>query len=272
VTAANFGPSLKVLLGVEGGVSNRPLADDPGGLTNKGITQAIYDRWRAANGLPQRSVRLLTSAEQLKISKAEFWDVVHADDLPSGIDAAVFDYSFHSGPSRAIRDLQRTLGVKVDGILGSGSMAALKTCDASDAINELCDRRLRYKNGWPKRVAHVRAFALDLASDGETDVVAFASAPEIKENDKAFESRQAQLKTADGAGLSATTVGGLGQTAMERAQELQPHIGDTILGRAAIAGFVLLMVFGLALLAYAQLRRVKEKGGLGGYLGSMLKT
>lgn len=49
--------SLKIVLVHEGGYVNHPK--DPGGATNKGVTQRVYDGYRKRNGLPARSVKFI---------------------------------------------------------------------------------------------------------------------------------------------------------------------------------------------------------------------
>lgn len=280
MTASNFAAALKLVLVHEGGYVNHPA--DPGGATMKGVTQAVYDAYRAGKGQSPRSVKSLTNAELDDIYRRQYWDAIRANDLPSGVDYCLFDYGVNSGPGRAVKDLQRALGVKVDGMVGVGTLQALTAADDAKLINDICDRRLKFLKslrtwktfgvGWGRRVAGVRSAALGMVRG---EIVSFVSMPLAKQSTtgavKGTEDNQAQLKTADGAGLSATTAGGVGQTVMERAQEVQPHIGDTVLGRAAIAAFVLLMAVGIGLLAWAQIKRIKEKGGLGGYLGSVFR-
>ena len=58
---SNFERSLAVVLRFEGGWSNHP--SDPGGATMKGVTQEVYDRWRAKRGEPKQSVRNITELE-----------------------------------------------------------------------------------------------------------------------------------------------------------------------------------------------------------------
>lgn len=174
MTAANFNPLVQQLLGIEGGVSDRPRKDDPGGLTNKGITQANYDRWRSLKGLPPKSVREITDQEVIAIARTNYWTPIQGDKLPAGVDFAVFDFAFNSGASQAVRDLQRTLGVPADGIVGVRTLEALATTGEAAVINGVCDRRLAFmkglknwranRNGWTSRVAHVRAQSLALAA------------------------------------------------------------------------------------------------------------
>lgn len=179
MAASNFKPLAQQLLKIEGGVADRPLSEDPGGLTNKGVTQVVYDRWRTLKGLPTRTVRKITVGEALEIAKTEYWDTVRGDDLPSGVDFAVFDFAFNSGPVQAVKDLQRVLGAKVDGSVGAETLTLLSQTSQAKVIGGLCDRRLAFmrklknwnanKNGWTARVAHVRAQSLALAAGEKPD-------------------------------------------------------------------------------------------------------
>lgn len=194
MTASNFQPLVEQLLGIEGGVSDRPAKDDPGKLTNLGVTQKVYDQWRALKGLPPKSVREITRQEMTAIAKANYWQPIQGDKLPSGIDFAVFDFAYNSGPAQAIKELQRALGVNADGSIGLQTLEALAVCDQVAVINGVCDRRLTFmkglknwranKNGWTSRVAHVRAQSLALAAgdkasepDAELTAMPLAKAP-----------------------------------------------------------------------------------------------
>lgn len=194
MTAANFQPFVDQLRVLEGGVSDRPLAADPGGLTSLGVTQAVYDQWRSVRSLPAKSVREITPQEMAAITKANYWQPVQGDKLPGGVDVAVADYAFNSGCGQAVKDLQRSVGCAPDGIVGLATLEALSTADAEQVINDLCDRRWAFmrklknfkanQNGWRRRVEHVRAQSLALASGSrpeapgaELAAMQFAKAP-----------------------------------------------------------------------------------------------
>lgn len=167
----NFSKSLAAVLVHEGGFVNDPV--DPGGATNKGVTQAVYDSWRATHGQAVRSVRHIEQAELLGIYKLRYWDQVRGDDLPSGVDYAVFDYAVNSGVSRASKYLQAVVGAAQDGKIGSQTIAAVKAMAAVRVIDRLCDKRLgflrglgtfwRFGKGWTTRVSHVRKQAKEWA-------------------------------------------------------------------------------------------------------------
>lgn len=283
MTASNFAKLLKPLVGIEGGVSDRPLKADPGGLTNKGVTQATYDLYRKSRGLALRSVRALTQAEMTEIYKVQFWDAVKGDSLPGGLDWAVFDFAVNSGASRAVKELQRVLGVKLDGIVGLDTLGAVDRADTAKTINHYCDRRLVFmrglknwganKNGWRRRVSEVRAAALDMADDStpEPEKIVLTSMPATAAA-KAPETAQAQLKTPEGVGLTCSAAAAGGEKVRQVAEGLHAHVGmDTVLGRLAFAAFTLLMLIGGGLVAYSYVGRIREKGGLGGYIGSVFK-
>lgn len=167
----SFARALKEVLKSEGGYVNHPK--DPGGATNKGITQATYDAYRSR----KQSVRLITDAEVASIYKSRYWDAVQADDLPAGLDYAVFDFAVNSGPVRAIRFLQDALGVSVDGQIGPLTVkAALRHPQPLTVISKLCDKRLywlkllktwpTFGKGWESRVNSVRSLSLKMAQDG----------------------------------------------------------------------------------------------------------
>lgn len=158
----------------EGGYSNHP--DDPGGATMKGVTQRTYDAHRKRRGQAARDVREITDAEVEAIYRGQYWNAVKADDLPSGVAYCVFDAAVNSGPGRAARWLQKAIGVKVDGIIGNETIAAVRDVDVETLINTYSANRLAFmkrlkhwrsfKNGWSRRVEEVRAQSVEWAKRG----------------------------------------------------------------------------------------------------------
>jgi len=136
------------VLAYEGGYVNHP--DDPGGATMEGVTQRTYNADRRRRGLSTRPVIRLKPLERDAIYKIQYWDAVRGDDLPSGIDAAVYDYAVNSGPSRAARELQAVLGVMQDGVIGIVTLEAAQAANAFAVIKGLCERRLEFM----KRARH----------------------------------------------------------------------------------------------------------------------
>lgn len=141
------------VLAHEGGYVNHP--EDPGGATNQGITQSVYDAWRINRGKSTQSVKLLTDADRDTIYRSQYWSVIRGDSLPLGVDYAVYDFAVNSGPARAAKFLQRLVGVTPDGIIGNLTLAAVaKHPDHVELIKELCYSRY----AWLKRLRHWSTF------------------------------------------------------------------------------------------------------------------
>lgn len=168
---ANFAPSLTLVLQHEGGFVDDPK--DPGGRTNEGVTQAVYNDWRASEGLPPADVKLIGQWEVQAIYRKLYWAALSADLLPFGVDYAAFDFAVNSGVNRATRFLQKAVDVSDDGQIGPVTIAAVNARSAAQTIDALCDARLdflkhlsvfdRFGRGWTTRVADVRAKAKQMA-------------------------------------------------------------------------------------------------------------
>jgi lysozyme family protein len=166
----SFPPSLEHVLTWEGGYVNHPA--DPGGATNRGVTQNTYDAYRLGRGLARRSVRRITASEVADVYWRGYWMTVDACALPAGVDLCTFDAAVHSGPTQAVKWLQRALVVEADGIVGPVTLKAARTLDAEATINRMCDDRMRmlkrlktwgtFGRGWTIRVEATRDAAVEL--------------------------------------------------------------------------------------------------------------
>jgi len=137
-----FQASLPFVLRWEGGFVDHP--NDPGGRTNKGVTQRTYDGWRRRQDLPQRDVKLIEDAEVHRIYESGYWIPPRCDLLGRPLDLVQFDTAVNMGPGRAVRLLQAALGTGVDGDFGPATEGAVAACDPGDAIVKYCDARESY--------------------------------------------------------------------------------------------------------------------------------
>lgn len=177
---SNFAACLKVVLDHEGGYSDHP--SDPGGATNRGITRRALAEWRGISpwwDLSKQAVKALGPDETRDIYRARYWDAVCGDELPAGLDLAVFDFGVNSGPSRAVGHLQAALGVRRDGIVGPVTLGAIQRAEAenriSDLIRTVSTRRMSFLKtlsifpvfgaGWTRRVADTEIRALGMRPD-----------------------------------------------------------------------------------------------------------
>ena len=175
---ANYAKALPLVLRHEGGFVNHK--DDPGGATNKGVTIGTLKRLGIdVDGDGDSDIvdlRNLRQSDVERVYKLFYWDAVKADQLPSGVDYAVFDFGVNSGPARAAKHLQKVVGAAQDGDIGPKTLALVAKMDPQDVVTALQDSRLRFLRGlktwgtfgkgWSRRVAEVRAVGLAWAESG----------------------------------------------------------------------------------------------------------
>lgn len=167
----NFDSALQLVLVHEGGFSDHP--QDPGGATMKGVTLATFRRFFGSDKTVD-DLKNITTQQLGKIYRDGYWDTCKGDDLPSGVDYAVFDLSVNSGPGRAAKFLQTAVGATADGSIGEQTLAKVAAASAVNIINSVCDQRLAYLRslstfdtfgtGWTRRVSDVRQQAMNMAS------------------------------------------------------------------------------------------------------------
>ena len=146
---SNFAVALNHVLVHEGGYTDHPR--DPGGATNKGVIQRVYDAYRRRHGLTPRSVAFIADHEITAIYRTQYWNKIEGDALPKGIDYCVFDAAVNSGPARGARWLQKAINkcagykrVKVDQDIGSATLDAADDYPPHDLINAMCDIRVGF--------------------------------------------------------------------------------------------------------------------------------
>jgi lysozyme family protein len=263
----SYANALRLVLGYEGGKVNNPA--DPGGRTNKGITQRVYTAYRARKGLPNRSVYEMEDHECAEIYKTQYADAVLFDRLPAGVDLVVFDGAVNSGPVQSVKWLQAALGVAVDGHIGQATLNAATSCDnIPKLIDAVCDKRLAFMKalktwktfgkGWSARVAHVRVSAKALIVS-ETVFTKFCETGNARAS---LTDAKPPLPNADavwGAGAS----GGVLSQVLDHVSPLAgtvPHVEYVVTGLTVVCSA--LALGGMAYSAYARDRAKKRAEAL----------
>lgn len=136
--------ALTLMFGHEGGYMNAKT--DTGGPTKYGITHKTLAAYRGVKSVTAEQVKSLTRAEAEIIYRKSYWNQSGGDLLPAGLDYAAFDYGVNSGPARAIKSLQKVLGIDQDGIVGVQTAAAANAYPGgvSKLIRDYCDERMRF--------------------------------------------------------------------------------------------------------------------------------
>ncbi len=169
MTTSSFHNALTFILRWEGGFVDDP--DDPGGRTNKGVTQKTYNRWRQKHGLDPADVLYIDAEEVDQIYAEGYWVPPHCPELARNLDLIQFDTAVNMGVRRAVMILQEGLGCKADGQFGPITTKAAHDCDPEAVMKVYCDirecfyRRLverkprlkKFLRGWLNRLNSLRA-------------------------------------------------------------------------------------------------------------------
>lgn len=169
---SRFTECLKFILEREGGYVDR--AEDRGGPTNRGITQAVYDEYRVNQGLSRNPVSGISADEIAAIYSSGYWKPCRCDLLPEPLDLVVLDGAVNHGVKQSSKFLQRALGVGDDGFVGPATVeAAHKDADSgmmTTVVADILDQRRDFydhlveKNpsqqvfikGWHNRLTELR--------------------------------------------------------------------------------------------------------------------
>jgi lysozyme family protein len=181
----NFPSSLKFVLTSEGGFSDHPA--DKGGPTNHGVTLGTLKEYHSRYGygdfdhdgdIDTADVLMMDTPDEVApIYRRLFWDKIHGDDLPSGLDYLLFDSAVNHGSINAGKFLQRALNrmaakaLLVDGWIGAKTLEMVPSLDTRQLITDVIrERDIFYRKivandpsqekffkGWMNRVAAVAA-------------------------------------------------------------------------------------------------------------------
>ena len=179
----NFDYALTFEFEFEGGYSDHPA--DPGGATNLGITITELARERG-HLVTKQDVRDLTKAEAANIYHDRYWEAARCDELPAGLDLAVFDCAVNQGLGRARRFLQAAAGVKVDGKIGPVTMVAVHEASPGPLLIDFMAHRMQgygsltrlfgvFGLGWSRRLIACHTAALTLLPAEITHIINGAS-------------------------------------------------------------------------------------------------
>ena len=168
----NWQKSFQYMLQSEGGYADLSHLGDTGGMTNLGVTRAVWENW-VGHSVGEKEMRSLTPEKVEPLYKRKFWDACRCDDLPSGVDFIVFDMAVNAGVGRSAKILQKVVGTVPDGAIGPLTLAAVQAMNPEVVIDEFSKARAAFYrslptfgafgNGWLNRVEHSKSKALAMA-------------------------------------------------------------------------------------------------------------
>lgn len=278
--ANEFTRSLAKVLVHEGGFSDHP--QDPGGATMKGVTQRVYDEYRASIGASPLPVKNISMTELQAIYRRRYWDLAKCDKLAPGVSYVVFDGSVNSGVGQSVKWLQRALQAlglyqgAIDGVIGQGTILAAAGVNDNDRLVALiCERRMAFLRalktfktfgkGWTSRVAGVLAVGQAWATGSVGPEVHYAVGGDAKAflSDAKAAPTMAAADASTGGGVGS---GGIAVTLEQVRDQLAPYsMGSELIGKV-VAGLIIvgavMTVGGLAYRWYANRRKAERLDAL----------
>lgn len=124
-----FADALLHVLEMEGGFSDDPY--DPGGPTNRGITLAVYARFKGESVDATSRARLVEVLKRIPdddvraIYGKRYWEPAKCEGLPPAVALFHFDAAVNHGVRGAALMLQQAAGVQADGEIGPETLSAV---------------------------------------------------------------------------------------------------------------------------------------------------
>ena len=163
----NWEKAFAEVLKSEGGYVNDP--HDRGGETNLGVTKAAWSDYMG-RPIADGEIKALTPDVVKPFYKIRYWDRCKCDNLPNGLDYAVFDFAVNGGVGASSKLLQRAVGVPDDGAIGAKTLESVAKHDPKALLDEFSSRKAKYYEqivlnhpeqqkflkGWNNRIAAVQ--------------------------------------------------------------------------------------------------------------------
>jgi lysozyme family protein len=148
--------AFSILQQFEGGNKVTNTANDKGGLTKYGISQAAY---------PHLDINSLTEEQAIDLYRKDYWSAAGCAGLKQDLQYIHFDTAVIMGIVRAIKILQQACGINVDGILGPETLIKSNDITPTDYLffrlvyyNTIMandNSQFAFCKGWTNRVSRL---------------------------------------------------------------------------------------------------------------------
>jgi lysozyme family protein len=112
------------------------LIHDGGGATRWGISK---------RGNPDIDVEVLTREGAVRVYHERYWTPIRGDELPFDVAIVVFDF-YVQNQIEAVREWQKVVRVKADGVMGPDTIAASQMQTREKVRRHLALRHVWYEN------------------------------------------------------------------------------------------------------------------------------
>ena len=151
----NYQHCLEMILHHEGGYVNHP--EDPGGITNLGVTKRVYEEW-VGKKVTEEKMKNLKVEDVAPIYNKNYWFRVKGNQLPSGLDLCVFDFGVNAGTGRAAKYLQKMIGATADGAIGPATLRALEAYVGEVGLKGAIEQYQKDRLAYYKKLKHFKTF------------------------------------------------------------------------------------------------------------------
>ncbi len=177
----------KIVAEAEGGLVEHK--NDPGGLTKFGISLRFLEDFEKTKlgrtiltemkifSVERKVIVSLTKEQAKKIMYHAFWLSPNINKLPLILSIITYDYAVNSGSFYAVKVLQKAVGAKVDGILGSKTRKQAFESDVCLSAKNMLEERAKFYirlskqkpklkvflKGWLNRVEHLKDYLNSLS-------------------------------------------------------------------------------------------------------------
>lgn len=151
---SNYQRALEFIYKWEGGYVNDPA--DPGGATNKGITQRTFNAFLRTMKRAWIHVRHISMADVGEIYRKNYWLASGCDKLPWPIDIVVFDTAVNCGVSRATRWLNMARLTGGDNPRQVAAGVIMLREEHYETIIKANPKLAKFRRGWKNRVEALR--------------------------------------------------------------------------------------------------------------------
>lgn len=273
MAASSFEIAIRYVLIHEGGYTNHP--SDPGGPTNWGIT--LHDArayWkRNASALDVRQMPLDVAKQ---IYRERYWNALHCDELPIGLDYALFDYGVNYRDLARTKVLMRIVAACMPGSNVSDIVSAANQIATDRLIRDLCAERrafLRglktwplFGRGWGRRARKSRPmrWRSRVALANPARVHASATLPGDLQSPVQGKGEVPASPYVQAAGAGAAISIGAGASMLPDWNSILILIAGGILG-----ALVIVAMLRLSRMASAACLRISRRGGIASWIGTM---
>ena len=162
-----FDTAFDITIGFEG--NYQCLENDRGNWTSGKVGEGELRGTKygiSAMAYPDLDIKNISIEQAKQIYKQDYWDRCKCAFIPDALSIALFDFAVNSGVKRAVKELQRALGVTVDGIIGNQTVGACNRIPTRQVLEKYMQNRIEFlyrlkawehfKNGWSKRVSKLK--------------------------------------------------------------------------------------------------------------------